>query len=102
MSVLLTGGNARMEYWHQVDVRGDDDDDDEVYHDEENNSLDISGQNYYVKTMLNYIPNERPRLGRPLKKLLGKASAGLKAKLVTDDDNYYDHYYYYYYYYFSC
>jgi hypothetical protein len=31
------------------------------------------------KTMLNYIPDGRTRLGRPLKKLLDKAASGLKA-----------------------
>ena len=31
------------------------------------------------KTMLNYIPNERTRLGRSLKKLFDKTAAGLKA-----------------------
>jgi hypothetical protein len=42
-------------------------------------SFDISGQNYYAKTRLNYIPNERTRLGKPLKKLLDEPAAGLKA-----------------------
>ena len=38
--------------------------------------------------MLNYRPNGRRRLGRPLKRLLDEAETGLsKVLLVTDDDD---------------
>jgi hypothetical protein len=56
----------------------------------------MNSNNRMTKIMLKYRPNERKRLGRPLKRLLDEAGAGiLRPKLVSD-------YYYYYYYYYAC